>query len=85
MNTRTQKLGREVKKLEFKIIKTKTNIYHIVVSRKRSSGNSRLDKVGFFHFGITTKLRLLGINFEKMKYYIKKGTVFHNNVLKFII
>lgn len=79
------------KKFEFKILKVSKNnmipMYHIVVSKKKSSNNSRLDKVGFFHFAkrYYQKRMLLGLNFEKIKSYIKKGVVFHTSVLKFLV
>jgi ribosomal protein S16 len=96
MKIKENKLGKEVKRLEFKLIKVsknrKTPSYHIVISRKRSGSNSRLDKVGFFHFAKKyhqgfyekKKTKLLGLNFEKIKKYILKGAVFHKNVIKIL-
>lgn len=88
---KNKKLGHFVKKLEFKIIKVSKNcnipMYHIVVSRKRSGSLSRLDKVGFFHFATRyyQKVRLLGLNFAKIKNYVLMGATFHRSVFKFII
>ena len=88
---KNKKLGQSVKKLEFKILKISKNnkipLYHIVISRKRSGSNSRLDKVGFFHFAKTyyQKTRLLGLDFNKIKNYILMGATFHRSVFKFLI
>jgi ribosomal protein S16 len=97
MKIKEKKLGKQVKKLEFKLIKIsknrKTPSYHIVLARKRSASNSRLDKVGFFHFAKKyhpgfyekKKIKLLGLNFEKIKKYILKGAIFHKSVLKILV
>ena len=91
IKNKNKKLGIEVKKLEFKIIKVSKNrnlpMYHIIVSRKRSGSMSRLDKVGFFHFAkrYYQKTRLLGLDFNKIRTYCKMGATFHRSVFKFLI
>lgn len=91
IKNKNKKLGHSVKKLEFKIIKVSKNrnipTYHIVISRKRSGSTSRLDKVGFFHFATKfyKKIRLLGLDFKKIKNYILMGATFHRSVFKFLI
>lgn len=88
---KNKKLGYDVKKLEFKILKVSKNcqipMYHIVISRKRSSRMSRLDKVGFFHFAkrYYQKVRLLGLDFQKIKNYCIMGATFHRSVFKFLV
>lgn len=90
-------VGREVKKLEFKVLKVNRNkkipSYHIVIAKKRSATNSRLDKVGFFHFakkfhpGFYRKknIKLLGLNFDKIKSYIISGATFNKVFFKILI
>jgi ribosomal protein S16 len=91
ITNKNKKLGNSVKKLEFKIIKVSKNkkipMYHVVVSRKRSGNMSRLDKVGFFHFATRyySKIRLLALDFTKIKSYVLMGASFHRSVFKFLM
>lgn len=91
LKNKNKNLGHFVKKLQFKIIKVSKNkkvpSYHIVISRKRSGSNSRLDKVGFFHFATRyyQKVRLLALDLKKINDYILMGATFHRSVLKILI
>lgn len=62
-------LGRQNKNLILRLLKVNNDpIYHIVVTRKRSKGTSRLDRVG--SISPRRKISVLKLDYNKLNKYL---------------
>ena len=66
--------------------KKETNMYHLVLTRRRSHAGSRYDKVGYFEIkkNKRKKMCILGLNRKKIKDALSLGATFHVSVYKII-
>jgi len=75
-------LGRQNKNLILRLLKFNNEpIYHIVVTRKRSKGTSRLDRIG--SISPRTKISVLKLDYRKLnKYLVEKNVKITESVAK---
>lgn len=82
-------LGKFNRELVIRLAKTdkkETNMYHLILTRRRSHAGSRYDKLGFFEIKKTKrrKMCILGLDRKKIKDALSLGATFHVSVYKII-
>jgi ribosomal protein S16 len=85
------KLSYKTKELVIRVImkkqRTTKPIYHLVVTRRRSHANARLDKIGFYEVFKDSKriYHVLGLNREKFRSALAQGASIHISAYKLLL